>query len=141
VTSPGRLEVVSRQPLVLLDGAHNPAGARALAEALLSEFVVDLRTLVVTCLADKDVRGILEGLAPATGRLIVTTNRSPRSAPAERLRKEAEALGLVAEVAPDVATAVRGAIDDAAESEAVVVTGSLFTVGEARDLLMGTGPA
>ena len=141
VTSPGRLEVVSRQPLVLLDGAHNPAGARALAEALLSEFVVDRRTLVVACLADKDIRGILEGLAPATGRLIVTTNRSPRSAPAERLRKEAEALGLVAEVAPDVATAVRGAIDDAAESEAVVVTGSLYTVGEARDLLMGTGPA
>ena len=108
MTSPGRLEVVSRQPLVLLDGAHNPAGARALAEALLTEFVVDRRTLVVACLADKDVRGILEGLAPATGRLIVTTNRSPRAAPAERLRKEAEALGLVAEVAPDVATAVRG---------------------------------
>jgi dihydrofolate synthase / folylpolyglutamate synthase len=141
VTSPGRLEVVARQPLVLLDGAHNPAGARALAEALLSEFVVDRRTLVVASLADKDIRGILEGLAPATGRLIVTTNRSPRSAPAERLRKEAEALGLVAEVAPDVPTAVRGAIDDAAESEAVVVTGSLYTVGEARDLLMGTGPA
>ena len=108
VTSPGRLEVVSRQPLVLLDGAHNPAGARALAAALLEEFVVDRRTLVVACLADKDVRGILEGLAPATGRLIVTTNRSPRAAPAERLRKEAEALGLHAEVAPDVATAVRG---------------------------------
>jgi dihydrofolate synthase / folylpolyglutamate synthase len=141
VTSPGRLEVVSRRPLVLLDGAHNPAGARALAEALLSEFVVDRRTVVVASLADKDIRGILEGLAPATGRLIVTTNRSPRSAPAERLRKEAEAVGLVAEVAPDVATAVRGAIDDAAESEAVVVTGSLYTVGEARDLLMGTGPA
>jgi len=103
--------------------------------------VVDRRTVVVASLADKDIRGILEGLAPATGRLIVTTNRSPRSAPAERLRKEAEAVGLVAEVAPDVATAVRGAIDDAAESEAVVVTGSLYTVGEARDLLMGTGPA
>ena len=81
------------------------------------------------------------GLAPATGRLIVTTNRSPRAAPAERLRKEAEALGLHAEVAPDVATAVRRAIDGAAETEAVVVTGSLYTVGEARDLLLGAGPA
>jgi dihydrofolate synthase/folylpolyglutamate synthase len=141
VTSPGRLEVVSRQPLVLLDGAHNPAGARALAAALLEEFVVDRRTLVVACLADKDIHGILEGLAPATGRLVVTTNRSPRAAPAERLRKEAEALGLHAEVAPDVASAVRQAIDGAAETEAVVVTGSLYTVGEARDLLMGTGPA
>jgi len=141
VTSPGRLEVVSRQPLVLLDGAHNPAGARALAAALLEEFVVDRRTLVVASLADKDLHGILEGLAPATGRLIVTTNRSPRAAPAERLRKEAEALGLVAEVAPDVATAVRQAIDGAADTEAVVVTGSLYTVGEARDLLLGSGPA
>jgi dihydrofolate synthase/folylpolyglutamate synthase len=141
VTSPGRLEVVSRQPLVLLDGAHNPAGARALAAALLEEFVVDRRTLVVACLADKDLRGILDALAPAIGRLVVTTNRNPRAAPAERLRKEAEALGLHAEVAPDVATAVRRAVDAAAETEAVVVTGSLTTVGEARDLLLGTGPA
>jgi dihydrofolate synthase / folylpolyglutamate synthase len=141
VTSPGRLEVVSRKPLVILDGAHNPLGARALAAALLEEFVVDRRILVVATLADKDVRGILEGLAPATGRLVVTANRSPRAAPAERLRKEAEALGLVAETAPDVATAVNRAIDSASETEAVVVTGSLHTVGEARDLLMGPGPA
>ena len=141
VTSPGRLEVVSRRPLVLLDGAHNPAGARALAAALLEEFVVDRRTLVVACLADKDIRGILQALAPATGRLIVTTTRSPRAAPAERLRKEAEALGLHAEVAPDVAAAIGLAVDGATESDAVVVTGSLHTVGEARDLLMGPGPA
>jgi dihydrofolate synthase / folylpolyglutamate synthase len=141
VTSPGRLEVVSRKPLVVLDGAHNPAGARALAAALLEEFVVDRRILVVACLADKDLRGILEGLAPAIGRLLVTTNRSPRAAPADRLRKEAEALGLVAETAPDVATAVARAIDTAGETEAVVVTGSLHTVGEARDLLLGPGPA
>ena len=141
VTSPGRLEVVSRHPLVLLDGAHNPDGARALAAALLEEFVVDRRTLVVACLADKDLRGILQALAPAAGRLVVTANRSPRSASAERMRKEAEALGLVAEVAPDVPTAVRQAVDAAGESEAVVVTGSLYTAGEARDLLLGAGPA
>ena len=141
VTSPGRLEVVGRSPLVLLDGAHNPAGAHALAAALLEEFVVDRRTLVVACLADKDVRGILEALAPATGRLVVTQNRSPRTAPADRLRKEAEALGLHAEVAPDVPTAVTQALERAGESEAVVVCGSLYTVGEARDLLLGAGPA
>ena len=62
-TSPGRLEVMARQLLVLLDGAHNPAGARALAAALLEEFVVDRRTLVVACLADKDLQGILRALA------------------------------------------------------------------------------
>src|SRR6266511_1053124 len=63
VTSPGRLEVIRRDPLVLLDGAHNPDGAKALAASLLEEFVVDRRTLVVACLADKDIRGILRGLA------------------------------------------------------------------------------
>ena len=141
VTSPGRLEVIGHDPLVVLDGAHNPDGARMLAAALLEEFVVDRRTIVVACLADKDLRGILRGLAPAVGRLIVTTNKSHRAAPAERLRKEAEALGLVAEAAPDVASAVRRAIDQAGPSEAVVVTGSLYTVGEARELLMGPGPA
>ncbi len=141
VTSPGRLEVVRRDPLVLLDGAHNPDGARALAGALLEEFVVDRRTLVVACMADKDIAGILSALAPATGRLIVTRNSDARSASAEQLRKEAEAIGMVAEVERDVPTALRRAIDEAGESEAVVVTGSLYTVGEAREMLMGPGPA
>lgn len=141
VTSPGRLEVVRRNPLVLLDGAHNPDGARALAAALLEEFVADRRTVVLACLLDKDLRGILEGLAPATGRLIVTSNSSPRTAGAEQLRKEAETLGLAAEVAPDVAAALQMALDGAGESEAVVVTGSLYTVGDARKLLVGPGPA
>ncbi|HEX9343614.1 MAG TPA: folylpolyglutamate synthase/dihydrofolate synthase family protein [Actinomycetota bacterium] len=141
VTSPGRLEVVGRNPLVLLDGAHNPEGARALAAALLEEFVVDRRTIVLACLADKDLHGILEGLAPATGRLIVTSNSSPRTAGAEQLHKEAETVGLGAEVAPDVASAVGLALEGAGESEAVVVTGSLHTVGDARELLLGPGPA
>jgi dihydrofolate synthase/folylpolyglutamate synthase len=141
VTSPGRLEVVRRDPLVLLDGAHNPDGARALAASLLEEFVVDRRTLVVACLADKDVRGILRALAPATGRLIATANSSPRSATPEQLGKEAEAVGLIAELERDVPTAVRRAIDEAGDSEAVVDTGSIYTVGEARELLMGPGPA
>ena len=141
VTSPGRMEVVRREPLVLLDGAHNPDGARALAGALLEEFVVDRRTLVVACMADKDIAGILSALAPATGRLIVTRNSDARSASGEQLRKEAEAIGLVAEVERDVPTALRRAIDEAGESEAVVVTGSIYTVGEAREMLMGPGPA
>jgi dihydrofolate synthase/folylpolyglutamate synthase len=137
VSSPGRLEVVARNPLVLLDGAHNPAGAAALAEALLEEFVVDRRTIVLGALADKDLRGILAGLAPAAGRLIVTAPASPRAASPDQLAKEAEALGLSAEVVPGVAAAVELARDAAGEGEAIVVTGSLYTVGEARTALLG----
>jgi dihydrofolate synthase/folylpolyglutamate synthase len=144
VTSPGRLEVVSRNPLVLLDGAHNPAGAAALSAALLEEFVVDRRTIIVGALADKDLRGILVGLAPAIGRLIVTAPATPRAADPDELAKEAEALGLVPEVVPSVAEAVDLATREAGESEAVVVAGSLYTVGEARThlgLAPGEGPA
>jgi dihydrofolate synthase/folylpolyglutamate synthase len=139
-SSPGRLEVVARNPLVVLDGAHNPAGAAALAEALLEEFVVDRRTIVLGALADKDVGGILAGLAPAAGRLIVTAPASPRAASTDQLVKEAEALGLSAEVAPSVAAAIELARDGAGEGEAIVVTGSLYTVGEARTALLGSFP-
>ena len=141
VTSPGRLEVVSRQPLVLLDGAHNPAGARALAEALLSEFVVDRRT------AGGRVPG-RQGRPRDPGRA------GPGHRPADR-DHQPEPAGRPGRAAAQGGRGPRagrrgrprrghrrpGAIDDAAESEAVVVTGSLYTVGEARDLLMGTGPA
>ena len=137
VTSPGRLEVAQRRPLVLLDGAHNPDGARALAAALREEFPAARRTTVLACLADKDVHGILRGLAPVTDRLIVTTNRNPRAASPERLAKEAEAVGLAAEAVADVPTAVRRAVAQAREDEVVVVTGSLYTVGEARVELLG----
>jgi len=141
VTSPGRLEVVGHSPLLVLDGAHNPAGARVLADALLEEFVADRRTVVIGSLADKDVAGILAALAPATGRLVVTAPASPRAASPERLRKEAEKLGMTAEVAPTVEGALETAMHGAGEGDAVVVTGSLYTVGEARRLLLGDGPA
>ena len=140
VTSPGRLEVVSRSPLVILDGAHNPAGVAALAAALLEEFVVDRRTVVVGASADKDLRGILAGLAPAVGRLIVTAADHPRAASPDRLAKEAEAVGLVAETTATVAEALELATQGAGEGEAVVVAGSLFAVGEARTRL-GLDPA
>ena len=140
VTSPGRLEVVSRKPLVLLDGAHNEPAAKVLATTLLEEFVADRRTVVLGCLADKDVRGILRALAPAVGRLVVTAPDTPRAADPEDLRKQAESLGMNAEVAPSVPAAVQAAAN-AGEDDAVVVTGSLYTVGEARIALLGNGPA
>jgi dihydrofolate synthase/folylpolyglutamate synthase len=141
VTSPGRLEVVSHSPLVLLDGAHNPEGARVLADALLEEFVAGRRTIILGSLADKDLTGILNALAPATGRLIVTAPASPRAATPEQLHKEAEKLGLVAETAQTVEEALETATDGAGEDDAIVVTGSLYTVGEARRQLVGAEPA
>jgi dihydrofolate synthase/folylpolyglutamate synthase len=147
VTSPGRLEVVRRGPAVLLDGAHNPAGAAALAAAIEDEFDFDRLVAVVAVLDDKDVAGLLGELEPVVDSIVATTNSSPRALPAE-------ALGEVAvDVFGEDRVVVVPRLDDAIErgvalAEAgllggggVLVTGSIVTVGEARRLLGGDAPA
>jgi dihydrofolate synthase/folylpolyglutamate synthase len=144
VSSPGRLEVIRRSPTVLIDGAHNPAGAAALAAALEDAFTFDRLVAVVAMLDDKDAGGVLAELEPVVSNVVATTNGSPRAMPAMAL----------AEIARDVfgedRVAVSERLDDAidlsvasAESDAalggagVIVTGSIVTVGEARHLLRG----
>jgi dihydrofolate synthase/folylpolyglutamate synthase len=85
VTSPGRLEVVRRSPTVLLDGAHNPAGAAALAAAIGDAFAFTRLVGVVAVLADKDVHGILEQLEPVLAEVVVTQSASGRSLPVDDL--------------------------------------------------------
>jgi dihydrofolate synthase / folylpolyglutamate synthase len=144
VRSPGRLEVVRRggaggtdhgAPPVVLDGAHNPAGMRALAEALAEEFGHRHRVVVLGVLEDKDVEAMVAEIAPVTHHLVVTEAPSSRAATADRLVAAAEAVGLSVEVAADVPTALELATGLATTEDAVVVTGSLYTVGAARDLL------
>jgi dihydrofolate synthase / folylpolyglutamate synthase len=144
VSSPGRLEVVRRSPTVLLDGAHNAAGAAALAAALGDAFAFDTLVAVVAVLADKDAAGLLAELEPVVNSLVVTTNGSPRAMAADALAEVAvEVFGADrVEVAARLDDAIDAAVA-AAESEAqiggagVVVTGSIVTVGEARHLLRG----
>lgn len=137
VRSPGRLEVVRRThaSTVVLDGAHNPTGARALAAALLDEFAFRHRVLVLGVLGDKDVEGILGELLPVADHLVVTEPPSGRAAPAEDLGKLARRTLTTVEVAADVPTALELASGLAGEEDAVVVTGSLYTVGSARAAL------
>jgi dihydrofolate synthase/folylpolyglutamate synthase len=144
VSSPGRLEVVRRSPTVLLDGAHNAAGAAALAAALGDAFAFDTLVAVVAVLADKDAAGLLAELEPVVDSLVVTTNGSPRAMAADVLAQIA--VDVFGEDRVEVAVRLDDAIDTAvaaAESQAqiggagVVITGSIVTVGEARHLLRG----
>ena len=139
VTSPGRLEALRRGPVVLVDAAHNPAGAAALATALNDEFASTTLVAVVAVLADKDAVGILEALEPAVEALVVTTNSSPRSMPAADLARVAR--DVFGEDRVFQASPLPEAIDVGlalAEREAsfgghgVIVTGSVVTAGDAR---------
>jgi dihydrofolate synthase/folylpolyglutamate synthase len=125
---------------VLLDAAHNPAGATALAGALGSEFRFTRLVGVIGVLQGKDARGILEGLQPALHEVVVTTNSSPRAMDPDELGAlAAEVFGAErVSVEPSLAEAVEQAREIAEEAGGsgvgVVVTGSVVTVGEARAL-------
>lgn len=132
VTSPGRLEVVGRRPLVVLDGAHNPAGMRTLAAAL--EEVFSYEHLVVVCgiLADKDVAAMVGGIAPLASLAFVTAPAgTDRAADPHALAKHFRDADVETAVAPSVATALDRAREAATPDDLIIVTGSLYTVGEA----------
>lgn len=137
---PGRLEVVGRQPLVVLDGAHNPAGAAALYEALGEEFPMEARTLVVGMLREKDPHEMLTALGVAEAHhLVACRPPSPRSLDPEAVAAAARDLGLSAEavdVVDHVGEAVAKALAATPAHGQVIVTGSLYTAGAARAVLV-----
>jgi dihydrofolate synthase / folylpolyglutamate synthase len=131
-TWPGRLEEVAG---VLLDGAHNPQGAAALAAALGAIYPGRPVELVFGVLADKDHAGMLAALRPSVRRLHVIPPRSPRArAPAE-VQALAATLGLPADTHPDLVQALACARAHAADGALICVGGSLYVVGEARVVL------
>jgi dihydrofolate synthase / folylpolyglutamate synthase len=137
VRSPGRLEVVGRRPLIVLDGAKNIPGAEAMAAAIDEEFGdVRSRIMVVGMLRGKDPGEMLQALGAGTARYVVTCPPpSPRAQPADVVAKAALLLGVDAEPAPSVADALARARELATEDDLIVVTGSLYVVGAARSAL------
>ncbi|NBM16678.1 folylpolyglutamate synthase/dihydrofolate synthase family protein [Streptomyces sp. GC420] len=145
VSSPGRLEVVRRSPTVVLDAAHNPAGARATAEAVTESFGFSRLIGVVATSGDKDTRGLLEAFEPIMAEVVVTRNSTPRAMDVDELAALAvEVFGEDrVQVEPRLDDALEAAITLAEEEDeyagaGVLVTGSVITVGEAR-LLLGRG--
>jgi dihydrofolate synthase / folylpolyglutamate synthase len=134
VTSPGRLQLVSTDPTVLLDAAHNPHGAIALVAALGEAFDFDELVFVLGVVADKDAAGIVRALAPTGARFVVTRSESDRAVPAEQLA--AVVAGVVGPERVEVAERLEDALDEArdwaarGEKRGIVVTGSITLVGD-----------
>jgi len=146
VTSPGRLEVIRRSPTIVLDAAHNPHGAQATAAALEDSFQFSPLIGVLGVMSDKDADGLLSAFEPHLEHVVCTQNSTDRAMPAERLAEAA--IEMYGEHRVSIAPRLADAIDQAAAlaeageafgnplgSGAVLVTGSVVTVGEARTLL------
>jgi len=144
VSSPGRLERVRSAPTILLDGAHNPHGMAATVAALEEEFSFRRLVAVVAVLADKDAGALLELLEPVAADVVVTRNTSTRAMPVEELAVLAEEYFGPERVTvePDLPDAIEAAValaesdvDGPQSGVGVLITGSLFTVADARKLL------
>jgi dihydrofolate synthase/folylpolyglutamate synthase len=146
VTSPGRLEIVRRSPTILLDAAHNPHGAEAAAAALDDSFSFSPLIGVMGVMEDKDHEGVLAAFEPHLAHLVCTQNSTPRSMSAAALGRAAvEVFGEDrVSVVPDLAEAIDRAatlaeageaIDVSIGAGAVLITGSVVTVGEARAMI------
>ena len=136
---PGRLEVLSTDPVVVADGAHNPHAARALAAELVAGDVTGGWVAVLGVSRDKDVAGVLGPIAARARAVVATASAHERAVPPGELARAARALmpdGTVHEAA-DLAAALALAESLLAPGGAILVAGSLFLVGEARALLQG----
>lgn len=135
-TAPGRLEVVGRHPLMVLDGAHNAAGAQALGAALEEDFAADRVVAVLGCLRGRDPAELLGALGrERVAHVVACAPPSPRALPAEDVAAAASGLGVEASVAESVEAALGLALGVAGSDDLVLVTGSLYLVGAARTLL------
>ncbi|MCP4744803.1 MAG: bifunctional folylpolyglutamate synthase/dihydrofolate synthase [Desulfobacteraceae bacterium] len=134
-TWPGRMELFSTAPHLILDGAHNLMAARMLSNHLCTEFKGRKITLVVGILDDKPYQSMLKDLSISCNRIIVTQPAIERAIPANVLEKEARMLCPNVEIIPKVSEAVQKALDTSSDKDVICIAGSLYVVGEAKSAL------
>jgi dihydrofolate synthase/folylpolyglutamate synthase len=131
VKFPGRMQIIKRRPLIVVDGGHNPGAAKRLKEALLQYFQPVKSILVLGVSRDKDIWGIVRELAPAFSKVIVTRADNPRAANPEVLLDAFAQYKLEVQITENVPEALKKALAQANKEDLICVTGSFFVVGEA----------
>jgi dihydrofolate synthase/folylpolyglutamate synthase len=132
---PGRMQIVSQDPLIILDGAHNPGAMRTLADSMREAFPSRHLILVLGIMSDKDIANIMREIVPLAGRVLFTRPEYYRAAKAETLVQEAGRLRKKGEIVTPISAALKKAMRMAGNKDVILVTGSLFTVGEAMAYL------
>lgn len=128
---PGRLQVVSRRPLIVVDGAHNPGAVQQMGQSIRQYFDFDRLVIVVGMSNDKDMPAIVAELSWLTNCVVVTRSQHPRARAADTLAAEFARRGISAQVTDSLAAALPEAIALASEKDLICVVGSLFVVAEA----------
>jgi len=131
VSWPGRLQVLNRRPLLVVDGAHNPDSAGKLKQSLEQYFDFDRAILIIGLSADKDIAGIVSELIPLFDKVIVTHSSHPRAMPTASVVAEFSRHGVEAQATEDITAAIPLALTKAGEKDLICVTGSLFVVAGA----------
>jgi len=135
VVWPGRMEIVQRHPIVVLDGAKDAKAAEVVKKTLLREFTYDRLIAVVSISSDKKIPEMINQIAEVADSFVITSHRvMDRAAKTSRIATEVERQGKVYEIEEDVKLAVEKAIELAGKGGVVIITGSVFLVGEAREI-------
>ena len=132
---PGRLQIISREPLIVVDGAHNPGAARELADSIVSGFSYNRLIAVVGIMADKDIDNIIRLISPVADYIICSRPDYYRAADPRRIMKEVSGLGKKGEAVNSLKSAINRAKAMASSGDLILITGSLFTVGEALTII------
>ena len=130
---PGRLEIVSKNPFIILDGAHNLAAARNLAKFMSTNLAGRVITLVVGILDDKPYKAMLKSLLTPVNRVILTRAKIDRALDPRKLYEAAKNLKPDVAIIPDVARAIKNAVETTPRHGAICIAGSLYVVGEAKE--------
>jgi len=128
---PGRMQVAARNPMIIIDGAHNPAGIRAMADSVRAGYDYKHLILVMGIMEDKAIGQILRGIVPYANHVIFTRPDYSRAARPEDLMEQASVYHKPTETSPALPHALKRAIEIANPEDLIIVCGSLFTAGEA----------
>jgi dihydrofolate synthase/folylpolyglutamate synthase len=134
VIMPARLEIVAEKPPVIIDGAHNPQAIRVLLESIESIFPGRKLHVVLAILRDKDIGQFIRELSRKKSKLFITRNKSNRAAEPQEIQKIACQYTSEAKCFPDLFTAIDKAVKEADSKTIVLITGSLYTAAEAREI-------
>ena len=136
---PARFQIVQRDPVVILDGAHNRDSARHMASTIRELYSVSGITAVIGLAKDKDVEGFLDEIAPVCRRMIFTRSKTMKAAPEERLRDAIPDFSGEVSMTQSVAEAVEAALEKSGRQDVILITGSFYVVGEAIKELSDAG--